>query len=299
MLLYHSKRRSGKMEILNQNRTIIGEGPVWNEKEQKLYYVNPYESEYRILDIYTKETKYIKTDIPVCAIAFSDKGDIIASQEDGVHILNSDGTRSPLYDKNKFDIKYCNDMKVGPDGKIYVGTQSEKRKTGSGNIDGKLYSIDNEGNVKVLLDNLILSNGLEWSLDEKFLYHTDSDTKTIKEYAFDKESGNIEFTGREIRLTAVDGFTVDKEGNLLVAAWGYGYLIIIDTKTLTVKGNIDVPAKIPASCGFAGSDMEKLITVTANFKDIAKEDKNAGYTFSHDHFAKGRKPFLFKTKEAK
>ena len=24
------------MEILNENRTIIGEGPVWNEKEQKL-----------------------------------------------------------------------------------------------------------------------------------------------------------------------------------------------------------------------------------------------------------------------
>lgn len=34
------------MEIMNNVRTIIGEGPVWNDKEQKLYYVNPYESEY-------------------------------------------------------------------------------------------------------------------------------------------------------------------------------------------------------------------------------------------------------------
>lgn len=125
------------MEILNNVRTIIGEGPVWNDKEQKLYYVNPYESEYRIIDVYTKETEYIKTDVPVSAIAFTD------------------------------------------------------------------------------------------------------------------------------------------------------------------EGYVDVPAKIPANCTFAKKSMEKLIIVTANYKDIKKEDENAGFTLSHDHFAKGRKPFLFKTKEAK
>jgi len=285
------------MEILNTVRTFIGEGPVWNEKEQKLYYVNPYGNEYRILDIYTKEIEYVKVDIPVCAIAFSDKGDIIASQRDGVHILNPDGTRTPLYDKEKYNLQYCNDMKVGPDGRIYVGTQSEKRVKKSDKIDGKFYSIDNEGNVKILLDNIRLSNGLEWSLDEKFLYHTDSDTKIIKEYAFDKQSGEIEYTGREIALKSVDGITIDMEGNLLAAAWGYGHLSVIDTKTLTIKNYIEVPAKIPASCGFAGKDMEKLIIVTADYNGISKEDKNAGYTFSHNHFSVGRKPYIFKTKE--
>ena len=52
-----------------------------------------------------------------------------------------------------------------------------------------IISIDKDGNVCVLLDNLLLSNGLEWSVDEKRFYHTDSDTRIIKEYDFDKISG--------------------------------------------------------------------------------------------------------------
>ena len=86
-----------------------------------------------------------------------------------------------LYDTSKYNILYANDMKVGPDGRIYVGTQSSKRYGVSDKIDGKLYSIDSSGEVRVLLDGLILSNGLEWSMDEKRFYHTDSDTHMIKE----------------------------------------------------------------------------------------------------------------------
>ncbi len=95
---------------------------------------------------------------------FSKNNELIVSTDDGVFILNGDNTTSPIYHTDKFDIKYCNDMKVGPDGRIYVGTQSSKRKGVSDKTDGKLYSIDKNGNVCVLLDNLILSNGLEWSM---------------------------------------------------------------------------------------------------------------------------------------
>ena len=51
-----------------------------------------------------------------------------------------------------------------------------------------IITIDKDGNVRVLLDNLNLSNGLEWSVSEKRFYHTDSGTELIKEYDFDKVS---------------------------------------------------------------------------------------------------------------
>ena len=285
------------MKIINTLRTVIGEGPVWNEKEQKLYYVNPRNEEYRILDVYTGTCKYMPTSPKVSAIAFTDKWELIASQPDGVHILNPDGTRTPLYDKEKYDIRYCNDMKVGPDGRLYVGTLSQKMLKISEETDGKFYSIDNEGNVKVLLENIHTSNGLDWSLDEKYLYYTDSHTKIIKEYAFDKENGTIEFTGREVNVPGVDGFTVDMDGNIIAACWGRSHIAIVDTKLFEVKDHIPVPAKIPASCAFAGKNMEKLIVVTANYEDIKKEDENAGFTFLYNHYSKGRKPYLFKTKD--
>ena len=96
-------------------------------------------------------------------------------------------------------------MKAGPDGRIYVGTQSGKRAGISDEVDGKLYSIEKGGKVRVLLDGLRLSNGLDWSIDEKYFYHTDSDTNIIKEYAFDGKAGSIEFTGKTDYDIIIDG----------------------------------------------------------------------------------------------
>ena len=208
-------------------------------------------------------------------------------------ILNDDGTRTPLYDRTRYEIKYGNDAKVGPDGRFYIGTQSSKRRGVGDAIDGKLYSIDKTGNVKILLDGLILSNGFDWSIDEKRFYHTDSDTKIIKEYSFNKESGDISFTGRSVEISGVDGITVDRNDFLYVACWGKGHIAVVDTADMQVKRYIAVPAKIPASCGFAGRDMEYFVVVSATFGADLEKDKNAGCTFICDAAAKGRKPYLF------
>ena len=170
---------------------------------------------------------------------------------------------------------------------------SGKRKGISDKVDGKLYSIDKDGKVRFLLDNLQLSNGMEWSIDEKFFYHTDSDTNIIKEYSFNKETGDIAFTGREILVNGVDGFTIGEDGCLYVACWGQGHIAVVDTKTFKVKKYISVPAKIPASCCFAGENMEKFIAVTASYHTEISEDNKAGFTFITNFGIKGRKPYLF------
>ena len=40
------------MECISKKRCIIGEGPIWNEKESCLYYTNGMGSEICKLDIY-------------------------------------------------------------------------------------------------------------------------------------------------------------------------------------------------------------------------------------------------------
>lgn len=281
------------MQIFDKKRCIIAEGPIWNEKEKRLYYTNGMGMEICILDIYTGELEIRPVKKGVAAIAFDENNRLIVSRPDGVFILNDDDTTEKLYDTEKHCILYANDMKVGPDGRIYVGTQSGRRKGISDKTDGKLYSIDKDGNVRVLLDNLILSNGLEWSIDEKRFYHTDSDTHIIKEYDFDKTSGEIMFTGREIMVPGVDGFTIDQNNFLYVACWGKGHIAIVDTTHMQVKEYIKVPAKIPASCGFAGNNMEMLIVVSANFTVDLNADKNAGFTFMQQMNVRGRKPYIF------
>ena len=129
------------MKILSDKRCVIGEGPVWNEFNKKLYQVNGFAKEILEINICTNEVKTRKLPFGVSAIAFSKTGEMLISCMDGAFILNDDNTHLPLYDREKYDIKYCNDAKVGPDGKFYVGTQSSKRFGTGDKIDGKLYSI--------------------------------------------------------------------------------------------------------------------------------------------------------------
>ena len=282
------------MKILSEKRCIIGEGPIWSDKEQKLYYTNGLGNEICIYDFQTDETTIRPLPFNVAAFAFNTKNQLIVSHEKGVHILNNDNSLSPIYDTNKYRICNANDMKVGPDGAIYVGSQSSKRLGISNDIDGKLYRISPDGLVNVLIDNLLLSNGMEWSLDEKKFYHTDSDTRIIKEYNFDKITGKITFTGRQIRVGGVDGFTIDCDNNLYVSCWGQGHIAVIDTDIFQIKNYIPTPCKIPASCAFCGKNMNVLAITTASYKTDISTDKNAGFTILKEINTKGRLPYLYK-----
>lgn len=281
------------MQIVSEKRCVIGEGPIWNEHEKRLYYTNGMGDEICMLDVYTGKLEVRPVKVGVAAFAFDKNNRLIVSRRDGVFILNDDDSVEELYDTSKHSILYGNDMKVGPDGRIYVGTQSGKRYGASDETDGKLYSIDKHGNVRVLLDRLILSNGLEWSLDEKKFYHTDSDTRILKEYDFDCKTGDISLTGRWVYLPGVDGFTVDMKGNILAACWGRGHLAVIDTKDFVIRSYIELSVNIPASCGFCGNDMELLAITTASYKADVSKDKNAGFTILKKISCGGRKPYLF------
>ena len=282
------------MKLVSSARCMTGEGPIWNPFEQKLYHVNALDkNEIHILDVATGECQIRQLPFGVAAIGFSKEGRMLISCEDGAFYLNADNTREALYDVSKYEILYGNDAKVGPDGRFYIGTISKKRKRMGNEVDGRLYSIDKYGEVKVLLDGLLLSNGMEWSMDEKRFYHTDSDTRIIKEYTFNKENGTIDFTGRFVEIPGVDGFTVGQNDMLYVACWGYSRIAIVDTTDFAVKDYVEVPAKNPASCGFAGRDLEQLIVVTSMLGSDLQEDCNAGYTYGCKLETKGRAPFLF------
>lgn len=278
------------MKILTEKRCIIGESPIWNDTEQALYFTNGLENEICKYTPKTEKLTVIPTPFGCAAIAFDNENRIIISCADGVFVLNSDGTADAVYDTSKYEIKYANDMKAGPDGNIYVGTQSSKRMGVSDKIDGKLYRIDKNGNVKILLDGLILSNGMEWSKNKRFFYHTDSDTGIIKEYTF---GDNITFTGRQIEIPGVDGFTADNRDTLCITRWGYGEAVLFDTTSWQITERIPLPCRAPSSCGFCGSDMNILAITTASFETDVSLDKNAGYTVLLKRNISGRFPYRF------
>jgi sugar lactone lactonase YvrE len=229
----------------------------------------------------------------VAAFAVDTQYRLIISHAGGVHILCDDNSLTPIYDNDKCKIEHANDMKVGPDGALYVGTQSGKRKGISDKIDGKLYRISPDGEVSVLLDGLLLSNGMDWSMNEKKFYHTDSDTRLIKEYLFDKATGNIEATSREVYLRGVDGFCIGRDDKIYATEWGKGRVKIINTLSMQIEDEIEIPSLIPTSCSFCGENMDILAITTAVYDTDVTNDKNAGFTLLKKMSVTGRLPYLF------
>lgn len=278
------------MKILTEKRCVIGEGPIWNDKEKLLYFTNGMENEICTYRPEAEKLTVIPVKVGCAAFAFDIENRIIVSRADGVFIFNSDGTTTDIYDTSKYEIKYANDMKAGPDGCIYVGTQSSKRIGASDKIDGKLYRINKDGSVKLLLDGLLLSNGMEWSQNNRFFYHTDSDTGIIKEYFFGEE---LSFTGRQIKIPGVDGFTSDINDNLCITRWGYGEIVFFNTVLWQITERISLPCHAPASCGFCGNNMDILAVTTAALNADITIDKSAGYTLLLKRSIPGRKPFIY------
>lgn len=279
--------------ILAEKRCVIGEGPIWNDCEERLYFTNGFKREICVYD-FTTEQMHVRT-LPfgVSAMAFDAQNRLIVSHGKGVHILNDDDTLTPLYDTEKYQIKRGGDMKVGPDGAIYVGTVSEKFWGISDKVDGKLYRISKDGEVKILLDGLSLSNGLDWSIDETKFYHADTGSQLIKEYFFDKNTGEIIFSGRQVCVEGVDGLTVGQDNCLYVSCAWKKYIAVIDTKMLMVKTYIPFQDTFPMSCCFCGKNMDILAVTTASDTADISCDKNAGFTILHKMNVQGRKPYLY------
>ena len=146
--------------------------------------------------------------------------------------------------------------------------------------------------MKILLDGLALSNGLDWSMDETKFYHADTGSQLIKEYFFDRNTGEIAFSGRQVRVEGVDGLTMGRDNCLYVSCAWKKYIAVIDTKTLVAKTHIPLQDTFPMSCCFCGENMDILAVTTASDTADISRDKNAGFTILCKMNVQGRKPYL-------
>lgn len=80
-----------------------------------------------------------------------------------------------------------NDGKCDPLGRLWIGTVGANPD----NSTGALYSLEPNGQLKTHLTKVGFSNGLAWSLDYKYFYLVDSQSKTITQYNFDIRIGKI------------------------------------------------------------------------------------------------------------
>jgi len=245
----------------------LAECPVWNDLEGALYWTDILEKRiwrYRRRD--EKIELVWQGQMMVGGLAFTVSNDLVLCTDRGVYRLSRDErgnfTDEPelLYGIALATDERFNDVTIDPAGRIFAGTLTERR------AEGKLYRLEKGKEPVVVLGDLQTSNGMTFSLDEKYFFHTDSRPRTITRYDYDKSGGEIShgqviYQGQEGNGKP-DGVTLDGQGCLWAACWGAAKVIRIDQQG-EIVGEIETPARFVSSLNFGGQEMDELFVTSA------------------------------------
>lgn len=254
----------------------LAECPIWHGEEKALYWTDILKK--RIWR-YAPHSRAVEVewegDLMVGGFAFTRNRDIVMCTHRGVYLLSRripkqrDSGLKLLFDIPMADDERFNDITTDPKGRIFAGTLTEKREKGI------LYRIERGKSPLVVLRDIGTSNGMTFSLDLNHFYHTDSLARTITQYDYDCETGDIDnpriiYHGRE-EDGVPDGITMDTEGYIWVACWRGGKVLRIDVRGKIVR-ELPVPAIQPSSVIFGGDQMDELYITTAcqGGADLAK-----------------------------
>ena len=277
------------LQVLSTKRLIVGESPLWDDKNQILYTIDVRGKTIQKRDWATGETSEIHLPQMVGSIAFMKDGNLMASLEDGIYRVSEAGGLTCLHPNTAVKGDQFNDGKVGPDGAFYVGTMAA-------DFSGAFYKLTPEGELLELFDGVGCSNGLAWSRDEKTMYYCDSCTGKVEAFDFDKTAGSL--SGRRTicevpnGIGEFDGMTIDHRDHLWVGVWGGSCLYEVDPAT-GIVAKIELPTLHGTCCAFAGPEQNILVITTAAKGRDVTEEPMAGYTFQMNMNVSGRPTYRF------
>jgi sugar lactone lactonase YvrE len=180
-----------------------------------------------------------------------------------------------------------NEGKVDPVGRWVTGSMDLTR----GEPDGAFYSIDPNGDVRVIAGGLGTANGLEWSPDGRRIYFTDTSVETIYtgEYSTDGEIDDVEVFHRgEMH----DGLVIDADGWLWSAVYGGGVVVRYDPDGVERERHEFAVPNL-TSVAFAGS----TLYVTSARENLTEEQLRdhplSGAVFALETETTGRSARLF------
>jgi sugar lactone lactonase YvrE len=201
---------------------------------------------------------------PVGAAAVRRDGGLVLALRDGFAVVDSGSTVVRIVTDTEQGVSRnrMNDGKCDAMGRFWAGTMplDEASPTGA------LYRLDPDFSAHAMVLDVTISNGLDWSPDQRHMYYIDTATMGVDVFDFDLESGSIANRRRLITLHSgegsPDGMTVDAEGCLWIALWG-GRAVRRYLPDGTLDQSVTLPVSKVTSCAFGGPELEDLYITTA------------------------------------
>ncbi|MFM9919520.1 SMP-30/gluconolactonase/LRE family protein [Lacisediminihabitans sp. H27-G8] len=202
-----------------------------------------------------------------------------------VRVDAAGGIRDLAHIEHAHDGLRLNEGKCDPYGRWITGSMN----LANGEPDGALYSVTEEGALRVLRGGFGVANGFEWSLDDSEMFFTDTAVKTIYRAPY-SETGDIGEVTVFHSGESHDGLTVDAEGFLWGGIYGGGRVV-----RYSPEGIEDLVVELPApnitSVAFGGPGMSTLFVGSAR-ENLTEQQLEAhplsGSIFAIDTATHGR-----------
>tara|TARA_A100001037_G_C15005571_1_gene569196 strand:- start:51 stop:926 length:876 start_codon:yes stop_codon:yes gene_type:complete len=258
----------------------LGEGPLTNHLRGSLVWfdINGRGVYERRFDGHT--TRHIELPLMPSAAGLLDDQSIVVATEDDFRRLNLEtGAHEIVHVFPEDAALRANDGRVHPSGAFWIGTMS---KDGN-NKPGAIWRLF-EGELTLLIPDVIVPNSICFAADGSFAYYADSGHRTIWKVATDPATGAL--TGEpepfvvfdDATAGVPDGSVTDADNVLWNARWGGSAIDAYDTDGNRIR-TIPLPVRQPTCPSFVGADLSGLVTTSARAGIAAADlDDIAGTT---------------------
>ncbi len=276
-------------EPLSGVQAELGESPVWSQSDKAVWWVDIPGKRVHRTDAATGETSSWAAPEQTGFVALTPSA-VVVGMESGLFSLDTAAGRFDRIWRLDEDGVRFNDATTDSAGRLWAGTMDIDNKRAA----GKLFRIDPDLTVTVVLKDMRIPNGLAVDAGLGRLYLSDShaDVQTVWETELDAASGGIgewrvfkrfhDLAGRP------DGAAVDADGNYWIAGVGGGELYAF-TPAGDLAATIKTPMEGPTKVAF-GADMMFLTSKAG--------DGNGGRLLAAPTSLRGAPTALFRAQPA-
>src|SRR6185295_11992320 len=168
-------------------KCLLGEGPLWDEREGALYWVDIKAPAVWRLDPRSGETRNWPIPQRIGAIARRERGGFVAAMKQGFALIDLDSNSVEIIARPEADrpSNRFNDGACDARGRFWAGSMDDEEKAPTGH----LYRLDPDRTVTRFEAGFVITNAIRWSTDSRTMYFVDSAARTIWAYAFDLAKG--------------------------------------------------------------------------------------------------------------
>ena len=261
------------VECVLKTRSILGENPVWDEVEQRLYWADLRKPAIYRFDPATGRNSRIKAALQgyIGGMVLRKAGGMAVVDQRGIFTLDPATGRMKPFAKPVKDMRpvWFNDAKCDRQGNLWTGVGDRKEQKAL----GVFFRIGPKGKATKIDSKFICPNGPAFSPDGRICYFADSYANKIYRYDIEPSTGKVSprhlFAAVPEGQGVPDGMTVDAEGGVWSCQWD-GWRITRYGADGHVDRVIELPVPRPTSVAFGGQDLATLYITTASI-DLTRE----------------------------